>query len=372
MLALWMRTSVAAAMLSGVAATSSVVQDQLDWARSKLAGSAADPAANAALSAAITEWRSLSATNNASFDRYATFLIAHPGWPNEAQMRRAAEAALTNGVGSPSTTVAYFRKFPPATSTGWVRFADALNATGATVEAGTAARIAWIRGSLSATDEARVISTWPGALSPADQDQRMDTLLWQGATQAAARQLALTSPARRPIFAARLAFRTRSPDAGTSTPPGAEYDAGYIADRAQWLSATGADGSARSLLAKPHDLQTRPGDVARWYGLMLRLARSAATAGDNRTAYDIARQVDDAYPQGTDISQQPYGERDAYTDLVWLAGQTALKKLGRPSDAIGMFVRYSNGSRSPALRTKGLYWAGRAAEAAGRRDEARE
>ena len=50
---------------------------------------------------------------------------------------------------------------------------------------------------------------------------------------------------------------------------------------------------------------------------------------------------DDAYPAGTDVSERPYGERDDYTSLVWLAGVTALQNLGRPNDAVQMFKRYA-------------------------------
>lgn len=371
MLAVWIRSSFLAASLSGVAATGVMFQDQLDWAKSKLSGSVADPAATASLSNAITEWRALSATSTAPFDRYASFLIVHPGWPNEAQMKRAAEAALATGVGSPSTTVAYFRRFPPVTGTGWVRYAEALNATGARDEAATAARNAWISGSLATTDEAKIIATWPGALTSVDQDRRMDALLWQGATQAAARQLALTSAGWRPTFAARLAFRTNTPDAGGATPPGAAGDAGYLADRALWLGRTGAASSARALLASSHKFTNRPSDVARWYGILLSNAKGAVAAGEYTNAFEIARQVDDALPDGTDISQRSYAERDAYTDLVWLAGTMALKRIGRPGEAIGLFTRYAGGSRSPGIKAKGLYWAARAAEAAGRRDDAR-
>ena len=105
--------------------------------------------------------------------------------------------------------------------------------------------------------------------------------------------------------------------------------------------------------------------------MLLKNARAAIAAGELATAYAIASQVDDAYPAGTDVSLRPFGERDPYTDLVWLAGQTAMKRLGRPADAIAMFVRYTGGSRSTALKSKGFYWAGRAAEAAGRADEAK-
>ncbi|MGN6818067.1 MAG: lytic transglycosylase domain-containing protein, partial [Sphingomonas sp.] len=265
--------------------------------------------------------------------------------------------------------VAFFRRYPPQNGTAWVRFADALTATGATDEARTAARNAWVQGALSAADESKVLATWPDALTPVDQDARMDRLLWQGQTSAAARQLLLTSAARRPLFAARLALRTNAPDAGNADALGAG-DPGYLADKVAWLTNSRAAGSARALLARPHNFTSRPTDVDRWFDLLLRNAKAAIAAGDYTTAYNIASQVDDAYPAGTDIALRPYGERDAYTDLVWLAGQTALKRIGRPADAATMFVLYTGGSRSTALKSKGFYWAGRAAEAAGRKEDA--
>ena len=370
MLASLFKSGIAAAALSGMAATGMAFQDQLEWAKSKLMGApSADPKSVSALSAAITEWRSLRQSNSAPFESYARFLLAHPGWPGDVAMRRAAEASLATPGWSPSTAVAFFRVYPPQTGTSWVRFAEALTATGSMEDARTAARNAWAQGSLTPTDESKVLATWPDALLPKDQDVRMDQLLWQGQTAAAARQLALTSAARRPLFAARLALRTNAPDAGNADAIGAG-DPGYLADKAIWLSNTGASASARALLARRHDFSNPPLDVDRWFDLLLRNARAAVEAGDYSTAYNIASQVDDAYPTGTDIALRPLAERDPYTDLVWLAGQTALKRLGRPSDAIGMFVRYTGGSRSTALKSKGFYWAGRAAQAARQNDEA--
>ena len=362
-----------AAGASGAIAVAGTAQDQLGWGRATQALTQQDPARNAALSAAIAQWKSLQQTSGYPFESYANFLIAHPGWPTEMTLRRAAERTLdgTTPV-SPTTTVAFFRRFPPLTGAGKVRFAEALAASGYRDEANLAARNAWVSGNLAVTDEAKIITGFSGALSQADQDTRMDMLLWQGATSAAQRQLALTSGARRPIFAARLAFRTNAPDASiqaASTQSWGMADPGWLADRATWLRNNGGFG-ARELLARRPALATRPGNVEEWYEALLANARGAAADAQYATAYDIARQVDDAYPAGTDVSGQPYGERDDYTSLVWLAGQTALKNLGRAADASTLFARYAHASKSPTTQSKGYYWAGRAAEAAGQRDVA--
>jgi len=370
MIAPWIKTALFATAFSGMAATGYAFQDQFDWAKARLAGTSGDAIANAALSAAITEWRSLSQTSNAPFDSYARFMLAHPGWPGETAMRRNAEAALGQGNFSVSTAAAFFRRFPPQNATAWVRFAQVLNGTGARDEAKSAARNGWIMGVLSNADESFVLTTFPDALTVVDHDARMDQLLWQGQTGAASRQILLTSIARRPLFQARLDLRTAAPGAGSADAIGAG-DPGYLADKAIWLANSGAGASARALLARPHAFTARPLDPDRWFDLLLKNARAALAAGEASTAYAIASQVDDVYPAGTDVSLRPFGERDPYTDLVWLAGQTAMKRLGRPADAAPMFVRYTGGSRSTALKSKGFYWAGRAAEAAGRSEDAR-
>ena len=330
-------------------------------------------ATNSALAASIAEWKSLQQSSSYGFDSYARFLLAHPGWPGETAMRRMAEKALDSGGWSPSTVVAFFRRVPALTGAGKTRFAEALAATGQQGEAASAARAAWVSGTLSSTDESKILATFPGALSPADHDARMDMLLWQGATAAAQRQLMLTSPARQSVFAARLAFRTSAPDAGDrliATQAYGATDPGWIADRAIWYRNTGASASARNSLAQRPALAVVPGSAEQWFEVLLTNARAAANDGQNSLAYDIARKLGDAYPIGTDVSTRPYGERDDYTSLAWLAGRTALKQLARPADAVPLFVSYAAASKTPTTQSKGLYWAGRAAEAAGRRDEA--
>ncbi|MGY2736211.1 lytic transglycosylase domain-containing protein [Sphingomonas sp. UYP23] len=372
MIAWLIKSGVFLAGVSTLAVTSGDAQDQLGWGRATqvLTGTTA---ANTALSASIAEWKSLQQSSSYSFDSYARFLLAHPGWPGETAMRRMAEKSLDSGGWSPATVVAFFGRFPALTGAGKTRFAEALAATGQQSEAASAARTAWISGTLSSVDESRILTAFPGALSPADHDTRMDMLLWQGATASAQRQLMLTSPARQSVFAARLAFRTSAPDAGDrliATQAYGATDPGWVADRATWYRNTGASASARNALAQRSALAVVPGNAEQWFEVLLTNARAAANDGQNSLAYDIARQLSDAYPAGTDVSTRPYGERDDYTSLAWLAGRTALKQLARPGDAVPLFLNYAAASKTPTTQSKGYYWAGRAAEAAGRRGEA--
>ncbi|GAO38563.1 putative lytic murein transglycosylase [Sphingomonas changbaiensis NBRC 104936] len=321
--------------------------------------------------AAIPQWSTLRQSDNLPFDSYASFLIAHPGWPGEAAMRRSAERALAPDSISPTRVIAFFDKFPPLTNTGQARYAEALASAGRPREALEAARKAWTSGSLTPTDEALILGRFGSQFTPADQDERMDRLLWAGKTSAAQRQIDLTSLARRPLFQARLALRTNAPDAqvqADALPAASQNDAGFIADKAMWLRAASPD-AARAWLARPRQLTGRPAEVERWFELLLSTAKTAADAGDARGAYQIAQLLDQTYAPGTVIRDRPLGERDDYTSVAWLAGWTALNG-GRAADAVGMFERYAGAARSPQTQAKGHYWAARAAQAAGKGDEA--
>ena len=317
---------------------------------------------------AIEQWNRLRQSDRLPFDDYAAFLIAHHGWPGELGLRRAAERAILPDRADPARVAAFFAAYPPLTQPGRVRYAEALATLGKAAEARDAAAAAWTGGALSPDDEGRLTTRFASQFSLAEQDRRMDRLLWDHATSSASRQLALVSPGRRPLFAARLAFQTHAPDAAmlaTAAGDDAAQDAGYVIDRANWLRDTAQAAAARAWLAQPRQFAVPPLDAARYLQTLLTIAKEAAHDGQASLAYQIAAGADAAFPAGTDLSDRPLSERDPYTSLVWLGGQMALKKLGRPHDAETMFARYASASRTPGSQAKGDYWAGRAAQAAG-------
>jgi soluble lytic murein transglycosylase len=319
----------------------------------------------ASVAADIARWNSLRQTDSLPFSAYASFLMSHRGWPGETATRRTAEKADADG-GAAFEVIGFFSAFPPLTPAGHARHAFALQASGRGNEALEAARRAWTGGVLPQTDEARILSQFGGRLTSVDHDARLEALLGNGDTQSAARQLPLASPQRQALYATRLALQTRASDAaGKLAALGmVEGDPGLLMDRANWLRATGQSLAARQLMAQPHRLSRPPANAEKWFETMITLARGAANDAQWSTAYGIASQLDDAYPAGTDVSARPYGERDEYTNLAWLAG-TAASKLGRHADAARMFDLYGRAARSSQTRTKGFYWAARSAFSAG-------
>ncbi len=340
--------------------------DGSDWDRARAQLLQSMPAD---MSGTIANWRSLiTSPNNYTFSTFASFLISNPGWPDEDKLRRSAEQALGAGASSPNEVVAYFGRFAPLTNVGRARYAVALDAVGQREIARAEAVQAWRAGTMMPEDKMRLFSLFGTSFSVADHDARMDALLWAKATPDAEEQWGYVSNERRAIFAARLAMLKGLPDAdGLAASLGAEAmrDAGFVAQRVKRLNDTGNWTTARSMLASRAPLEYRPVNAEAWYELLLGQARAASNDGQYSTAFDIASKVDDAFPAGHDVSGESLGVRDDYTSLTWLAGTVALQNLGRSRDAIGMFARYGGGARTPQTRSKGFYWAGRAAVAAG-------
>ena len=336
-------------------------------------GYAAAPAyASQSITSSLASWRALRQSSSYRFSDYASFLIANPDWPDNTRLRGWAEKAMQPGENA-ATVVAFFAAEKPKTGNGWARLADAYAASGQTAAALDAARQAWSSADLSDTDEQAIWARYGNSFTRVDNDNRIDALLFAKRADDAARFISSASPARQAAFAARIAMQQNSSDAdsryaaviGTVT-----QDAGLMMDRARWLRANNYGSSAQQLAARDHNFIYKPAAPERFLDMLIALSGDAVDDRSWQNAYNIASQIDDTLPQGTSVADQPIGIRDDYTTLAWLAGSVALDRMNRPASAIAMFDRYARAGRSLQVQTKGYYWAGRAALAAGRFQEA--
>ena len=336
------------------------------------AAAAAYGAPSASVGYSLNDWRRLRQSNGYSFADYARFLIANADWPEETKLRRWAERQMRAGE-NPATVIAFFANEKPMSGNGYARLADSYAASGRMAEALDAARFAWASEDLGATDEQAIWARFGRSFTTADHDRRMDSLLFAKKPDDAARIYSMSNPARQASFAARIAMQRKATNAdglygsviGTVT-----RDAGLLMDRARYLRANGFDSAARDLAARPRNLTYRPADPERFQEMLLILAGEAAQNRQYQTAFNIAKQVDDALPSGVPVNSQPLGFRDNYTSLAWLAGTVALDRLNQPANAVAMFDRYAQAGKSLQVQTKGYYWSGRAALGAGRIAEA--
>ncbi|WP_340317642.1 lytic transglycosylase domain-containing protein [Rhizorhabdus argentea] len=366
------RLFTAAALLVSTAALAATIAPELPLSSGNRSPAPGAPAwRDDLLQGAIVEWRRLQQSDSLPFQDYAAFLIAHPGWPGETAMRRAAERQINPNSYDPALVVTFFTRFAPLTAAGQSRYAEALATTGRMAEARANAAGAWTTKGLSADDESRLMARFGASMTRADHDRRMERLLLDRATTAASRQIFNVSPARQPLYAARLALLRQDPDVEARIAAAGDavnHDPGYMVERARYLRDRGDSRGARIWLGQSRNLTSPPFDTAYFLDNLLSFAQAANADAQYDVALAIAKHAEQAFPPGTRVRDRPFAERDDYTSLMWLAGTVALDKLGRYDDAMAMFDRYARAAQTPGTQTKGWYWAGRAAERGGKPD----
>ena len=326
-----------------------------DWDRARASLVASAPSQ---MAQEIERWEELIANPRRNFADYASFLLANPGFPNEDRLRGYAEGRLREQFVPPEQLLSFFATYEPVTNFAKAHYALAL--AGHDPEAARVRGIeAWRGGEMGTTAEAALSSMYGDRFTQADQDARMDALLWQRDRQAAERQLPRVSSDRRDIFEARLAI-LQGGDGATSN-LAALRDPGYLYNRSRELRQEGRTSEAVGLIANRGQLSHLPFDQTAWVEELLAVAKLA----NARDAQRIATSIDDAFEPGTDISQEPYKLRDDYTSLMWLGGTKALWERSDALGAVPLFYRYGAAARTPPTRSKGFYWAGFASGLAG-------
>ncbi|MEZ5692787.1 MAG: lytic transglycosylase domain-containing protein [Altererythrobacter sp.] len=311
---------------------------------------------------AISRWEYLDRTDNLAFNDYADFILAYPDFPRQDKLQRRAEAALDKTTVSPAQIVAFFDRNPPLTNPGRASYALAL-ATLSRPESHDVARAAWRGGTMSGPTELYLEGLYGSELLPADHETRMDSLLWQGDREGASRQMIRLAMDDRALAAARIQAQDGGPQV---TPPGAMADPGFVYDLAKHHRTSGQIDRAAQVLTTRQPF-TRPArNPETFVGEMLQVAKRTGPS----YAAAIAASVDDLFAPGYDVSDGSFVLRDRYTDLMWLGGTKALWSLGDGRRAAPLFYRYGAAAKTPLTRSKGFFWAGRAAAQAGDRVEA--
>jgi soluble lytic murein transglycosylase len=311
----------------------------------------------------LVEWVLLRSDNNtADYARYAAFIGANPSWPSVGSLRRKAEAMLWQEQAEPASVRAIFAKDAPRTAKGRFALARALLALGDRSGAQAQLREGWRTEALSMDLEDEVLDRFKDLLTPTDHKVRSDMRLYAEDVDGGLRAASHAGPTAQAIAKAWAAVIRKAPNAKAlleAVPAEASRDLGFTFARAQWLRHEDkAAEAAQLILSVPHDA-AQPIDVDQWWSERRLLVRKLLELGDAQAAYRIAR--DAALPA-----------KDGYRwDQPFTAGWIALRFLNDPSTAMAHFAKVGQGSSSPTTLARQGYWQGRAAEALGRKDEAR-
>ena len=224
-------------------------------------------------------------------------------------------------------------------------------------------REAWRNDCMSEDTESAALDLFGALLTAGDHKARMDALLYGSEHEAGGMRAAKRLGAGHVALAkARIAANKKAANAKAlldAVPRELHSDPGYMFARIQLLRREEKFAEAAQLMLSAPKDPNRLHNLDEWWIERRLLARKMLDVGEHRTAYLIAR--DAALPA-----------RDIYkTEQEFTAGWIALRFLNDPAVAAQHFARIGVGSVNPTALARAGYWQGRAAEAAGRAQEAR-
>ncbi len=311
----------------------------------------------------LAEWIILrSDDNGAPVERYRAFISANPSWPSQTFLRRRLEAALWDDHRDDATVWAWFANESPLSAKGKFALARVMIARGDRANAERLVRDAWRNDSMSEDTETAALDLFGALLTTGDQKARMDFMLYGSEHEAALRAAKRLDANQVALAKARIAAYKKAPNTRAlldAVPRELHGDPGYIFSKIQLLRREEKFAEAAQLmLGAPKD-PARLHNLDEWWIERRLLSRKMLDVGERRSAYLIAR--DAALPA-----------RDIYkTEQEFTAGWIALRFLTDPATAAQHFARIGVGSANPTALARAGYWQGRAAEAAGRAQEAR-
>ncbi|QIE57147.1 lytic transglycosylase domain-containing protein [Pikeienuella piscinae] len=329
-------------------AASMAAADKRDWgeARSR-AAAAGDPVA-----LTLYQWRLLSA-GDGDWRAYRDFVATNGDWPNLSRIRAKGEALIPPGA-SLGEIDAFLGVEGTQTGAGALRRAEALAAAGRNAEADQEIIRAWRSFSLTPGETAAFRAEHSGLIRP-HHAARADELLWRGLTGEAQAMKPLVSADWAALIEARArvhAMGNGVDEAIAAVPASLANDPGLAWERFRWRMKKNLYDSAGSLL------QSRTGSVDSlgrpevWGHRRRLLVRRLYRQGRFVDAYNLANQ------------NHMVGGSD-YSDLEWLAGWIALRRLNDPGRAATHFSRFIAAVETPISLGRGYYWLGRAYEAGG-------
>jgi soluble lytic murein transglycosylase len=312
----------------------------------------------------LVEWAILRSEESESIElgRYTAFLAENPSWPAIGLLRRRAEATLWSDRPDPASVRAFFGKKEPTTPKGKFALARALLLQGERQAAQALVREAWHNDAFGNDLEGPALDVFQDLLTAADHKARMDMRLYAEDVDGGLRSANRAGGNAPAIAKARIAVIRKAANAKAlldAVPADARRDVGYIFSRVQLLRrAEKVAEAAELMLSVPRD-HGQAVDADQWWVERRLVARKLLDVGNAKTAYRVVR--DAALP-----SKENYRAEQQFT-----AGWIALRSLNDPAAALAHFAKVGQGTSNPVALARSGYWQGRAADALGRKDEAR-
>lgn len=339
---------------SAISGVRAMADGQWDFARAKVLKSQ-DPVAMM-----LYEWMVYKrAAQGLPFSKITGFIARHPHWPDQDQLKMAAEDALTSGEPAASV-LAWFEQHPPVSGDGMLKYLAVLMAQGQTSKAQAVLNAGWADLKTNAASQKSIIQKYGRLISREAQSRRLDALLFGDRTELArdlAGQLGQGYPE---LVQARLALASESAGASVAlqkVPSHLQRDAGLLYERLHWRRVRDDDEGAIAILSNAPDA-AHVYNGKEWWKERHILIRRLIEKKQYARAYSLAANHEQ-------LEGQPYAEAE------WMAGWLSLRFLNQPGRAFQHFEKIYPKVTTPISKARAAYWMGRAGSAMGSQENAR-
>jgi soluble lytic murein transglycosylase len=333
-----------AALFVSTAVQAQIVSPQdIDRIR-QIARSTNDPAAHELL-----QWALIAGKRETDFNAAAQFLMDHPGWPLEHALKAHIESLMPVHL-PPQQVISWYRQFSPETGQGLILYLDALKNTGQEKEIAKVLQEVWPSLNAGLKEQSYILKAYGSYLSLALNRKRLDALLFKGSNVTAQELAGFLGRGYPELTRARIGLRNKSPgvDGLVSRVPGhLMNDPGLVYERIRWRRDKGLNDGAMELLRQDLDLTDFYGAGDMWRERHI-MVRRLIEQRRFKQAYTLAA----AHGQTKDFPQ---------LQAEWVSGFIALRLLNDPLKAFPHFENLYNAAETSISKSRGAYWAGRAA-----------
>lgn len=275
---------------------------------------------------------------------YQHFLKAHPQWPDAHILRKRMELSFLNDTPSREELSQWFNTHPPLSPR-----AQLMQQVGRGHIDGTLLHTLWVEGNFSNKEQDTILSLFGKQITTTSHEARIDRLLWDGQTSDAERLLGYASKNFAKLTKARIALRQRRSGVDklvNAVPQHLQSHAGLLYERMRFRARRkNHKGAAEILAIAPATLP----NAKLWWNTQKRIIRDAIEDGD----YGLAKTLLDKHSQITALPR---------VEAEWMRGWLYHAFLRQPKTAHLAFTNIYNTARYGISRSRGAYWAARAAE----------
>lgn len=293
-----------------------------------------------------------------SFSEISRFLKDNSSWPDQNKLWAASERAILNDRVDANTVVNWFKDKEPITRHGMVALAEALRKfpsdAGSQLRADNLIRKAWTEGNFAShSEEKEFYNDYKKLLNNYDHSERISNLLWDGEINDARRLLPMVTPAYQRLFNARINLmrgQSNAPAEMKKLPREFLTDSALLYELTKWYDRKEQSKNVLEILLK---LPAQTSHQDKWWDLKASEIRSLILERDYKNAYTLA-------------SKHGMSDGSDFADAEWLAGWIALRYIKDAETAYKHFYNLYHNVKQPISLSRAAYWAGRAAEAAGK------